>query len=58
MKMKCDMIIRKVMKIRVKRGDEIMLGVVNMMIMKMRSKMKLNIRTLERIKVKLKLDWV
>ena len=58
MKMKCDMIIRKVMKIRVKRRDEIVLGVINMMIMKMGSKMKLNIRTLERIKVKLKLDWV
>lgn len=56
--MKCDMIIRNVMKIRVKRGNKIMLRVVNMMIMKMRSKMRLGIRVLEKVKMKLKLSWV
>ena len=35
-----------------------MLEVVNMMIMKIRSKMRLGIRVLERVKVKLKLSWV
>ena len=34
-----------------------MLEVVNMMIMKMGSKMRLGIRVLERVKVKLKLSW-
>nr|DAX45523.1 MAG TPA: hypothetical protein [Crassvirales sp.] len=36
MTMKCNMIIRKVIKIRVKRRDEIVLGVISMIIMKMR----------------------
>ena len=56
--MKCNMIINKVIKIRVKMRDEIVLGVINIMIMKMRSKMRLGIRVLERVKVKLKLSWV
>ena len=36
MKMKCNMIIKKVIKIRVKRRSKIVLSVINMMIMKMK----------------------
>ena len=54
--MKCNMIIKKVIKIIVKRRSKIVLGVINIMMMKMRSKMRLRIRMLERVEMKLKLN--
>ena len=54
--MKCNMIINKVIKIRVKRRSKIVLGIIDMMIIKMRSKMRLKIMVLERVEMKLKLS--